>query len=369
MAQIELQGVAHRYAPGSGGEPGEAVGLGATELALDEVSHVFRDGVAAALLGPSGCGKTTLLSIISGLLRPTRGCVLLNGVDVTDSPPRERRVAQVFQFPVVYETMTVFDNLAFPLRNDGVNELEIRRRVPEVAEALGLEARLGQKARALSADERQTVSLGRGLVRSDVAAILLDEPLTVIDPQRRWEIRRKLRQIHRRSSATMVYVTHDQTEALTFADEVVVMKRGRVLQVGTPKQLFERPQHTFVGHFIGSPGMNFLPCRVAGSDALVDSVRVPLGFGLAAGASAGDRFELGIRPEFLELDSRPAPGAVRVQVRSVAELGDHRLVTVALGDHSLVVRVPEGAGVPADSAFLLFPPQHLCLYREGQLVS
>ncbi len=385
MARIELEGITHRYAPGPDRKPGdnaEPVGLGATDaepggleaadLAVDEVSHVFRDGVAAALLGPSGCGKTTLLSIISGLLRATRGRVLLDGVDVTDRPPRERRVAQVFQFPVVYETMTVFDNLAFPLRNDGVNEGEIRRRVSEVAEMLGLEARLGQKARALSADERQTVSLGRGLVRPDVAAILLDEPLTVIDPQRRWEIRRKLRQIHQQSSATLVYVTHDQTEALTFADEVVVMNRGRVLQVGTPKELFERPQHTFVGHFIGSPGMNFLPCRVAGSEALVDSVRVPLGFGLAAGASAGraaDMLELGIRPEFLQLDSRPAPGCVRVQVRSVVELGDRRLVTVALGDHPLVVRVPEGARVPADSAFLRFPPQHVCLYREGQLIS
>ena len=368
MARIELRDIVHSYAPEPGGRRGAIEELAATGgLAIDRVTHVFRDGGAAALLGPSGCGKTTLLGIISGLLCPTRGCVLQDGVDVTDRPPRKRRVAQVFQFPVVYETMTVFDNLAFPLRNDGVNEVEIRRRVPEVAEMLGLEQHLAQKARILTADLRQTVSLGRGLVRSDVAAILLDEPLTVIDPQRRWEIRRKLRQIHEESSATLIYVTHDQTEALTFADEVVVMNHGRVLQVGTPEELFLRPGHTFVGHFIGSPGMNFLPCRVVGSEAHVDDVRVSVG----AVEAAGDALELGIRPEFLELDSRPAAGTVPVRVRSVAELGDHRLVTVALGaeDRPLVVRVPEGQGIPTDAAFLRFPPQHVCLYRDGLLIS
>jgi glycerol transport system ATP-binding protein len=249
---------------------------------------------------------------------------------------------------------------------------------------LGLGGRLTQKARTLSPDERQTVSLGRGLVRPDVAAILLDEPLTVIDPQRRWELRRMLRQIHQQSSATLVYVTHDQTEALTFADEVVVMDRGRVLQVGTPQELFERPQHTFVGHFIGSPGMNFLPCRIEGgingAVALIDDVRVPLVSARVAGASdareLGARpefLELGIRPEFLELGSRPEAGAVPVRVRSVAELGDHRLVTVALGaaaaEHPLVVRVPEGVPIPADDAFLRFPPHRVCLYRDGRLVS
>jgi glycerol transport system ATP-binding protein len=298
---------------------------------------------------------------------------LLDGVDVTDRLPRERRIAQVFQFPVVYETMTVFDNLAFPLRNDGLDEAEIGRRVPEVAQTLGLEDRLEQRAGALSADERQTVSLGRGLVRADVAAILLDEPLTVIDPQRRWQIRHKLRQIHQESNATLIYVTHDQTEALTFADQVAVMDRGRVLQVGTPQELFDRPQHTFVGHFIGSPGMNLLPCRIADGEALIGGARVALGAGFADGsaAAAGDALELGIRPEYLELSSRPVQDSLPVRVHGVAELGDHRLVTVALEAerHRLVVRVPDGAEVPTQSGFLRLPPQHLRLYREGRLIS
>jgi len=365
VAAIELAELAHHYGREPRDESGEP-----TDWAVDRVTHVFRDGSASALLGPSGCGKTTLLSIISGLLRATRGRVLLDGVDVTASSPRERRVAQVFQFPVVYEAMSVFDNLAFPLRNDGMPEPEIRRRVPEIAEMLGLEGRLGRKARSLTADERQTVSLGRGLVRSDVAALLLDEPLTVIDPERRGALRRRLREIQRRSSATLVYVTHDQTEALTFAEEVVVMNRGRILQVGTPRELFERPRDTFVGRFIGSPGMNFLPCRVSGSQLYIDEVGLPAGPAAASGAPGEGALELGVRPELLELLPRPAPGSVPVAVRAVVERGDHRLITVALGarEHPIVVRAREGSGIPADAGFLHFPPRHLRLYREGKLI-
>ncbi len=351
MARIEAQGIAHRY----GAEEGWAV---------DELSHTFADGTASAVLGPSGCGKTTLLSIISGLLRPSRGALRIDGREVTGLPPRERGVAQVFQFPVVYGAMSVFDNLAFPLRNAGVTERELRPRVGATAELLGLEDALAAKARTLSPGDQQLVSLGRGLVRPDAAALLLDEPLTVIDPHRRWEIRRKLREVHRRSSVTLVYVTHDQTEALTFADEVVVMDRGRVLQVGTPRELFEWPAHTFVGHFIGSPGMNFLPCRSAGEAVLVDDQRLPV-----PPPAPSDELELGIRPEFLELLPAPAADAAPVRVRAVAEMGDHRQVVVALGDRLLQVRVPDGAPIAAERGWLRFPAEWVRFYRKGRLLT
>jgi glycerol transport system ATP-binding protein len=217
-----------------------------------------------------------LLNVISGLLKPSRGRVLYDGNDVTALPPEKRNIAQVFQFPVLYDTMSVFDNLAFPLRNRGFNNTDTTRRVHEVAEILDLTPDLNKKAAGLSADAKQKISLGRGLVRSDVAAVLFDEPLTVIDPHLKWHLRRKLKEIHEQLKLTMIYVTHDQVEALTFADQVILMYEGEIVQIGTPEELVENPRHKFVGYFIGSPGMNFLPCTIEGRVARVDGVTIAL---------------------------------------------------------------------------------------------
>src|ERR1041385_7041389 len=187
MARILLDNVAHAYGPTPRGLP---------DYALKPLDHVWENGGAYALLGPSGCGKTTLLNIISGLITPSEGRVLFNGTDVTNLPTAERNIAQVFQFPVVYDTMTVFDNLAFPLRNRDWTAADIRRRVHEIADILELRADLGRRARGLTAEAKQRISLGRGLVRPDVAAVLFDEPLTLIDPHLKWLLRRKLKQIH-----------------------------------------------------------------------------------------------------------------------------------------------------------------------------
>jgi glycerol transport system ATP-binding protein len=244
MARIELD-LAHAYKPNPRQD---------SDYALLPLQMTFEDGGAYALLGPSGCGKTTLLNIMSGLLAPSQGGVRFDGVDVTRSSPQARNIAQVFQFPVIYDTMTVAENLAFPLRNRQVPKEVIHKRVGEIAEVLEMSAQLNQRAANLAADEKQKISLGRGLVRPDVSAVLFDEPLTVIDPHLKWQLRRKIKQIHHELKLTMIYVTHDQVEALTFAEQVVVMTRGRAVQMGTAAQLFERPSHTFVGHFIGSPG-------------------------------------------------------------------------------------------------------------------
>ena len=251
MARIDLD-LAHSYKPNPQREE---------DYALLPLKMSFRDGGAYALLGPSGCGKTTMLNIISGLIAPSHGILSFDGRPVTTLSPQERNIAQVFQFPVIYDTMTVAENLAFPLRNRGVDPARIRQRVGTIAEMLELSGQLNHRAAGLAADAKQKISLGRGLVREDVSAVLFDEPLTVIDPHLKWQLRRKLKQIHHELKLTLVYVTHDQVEALTFAQQVVVMTRGRAVQVGSADQLFERPQHTFVGHFIGSPGMNFLKAR------------------------------------------------------------------------------------------------------------
>ena len=361
MARIHLKQMAHSY---------KANPQGPEDYALQPLDHVWEDGGAYALLGPSGCGKSTLLNIISGLLIPSEGQVLFDERDVTRLETKERNIAQVFQFPVIYDTMTVFDNLAFPLRNRGLGEPQVKARVHEVAELLDLTPVLKNRARGLTADAKQTISLARGLVRSDVSAILFDEPLTVIDPHLKWIVRRKLKQIHEQFKLTLVYVTHDQNEALTFADKVVVMQEGEVLQLGTPQDLFESPAHTFVGHFIGSPGMNFLPCRLDQGAALVDDQRVALaGDVFEKGVRAGGVLQLGVRPEFLKLSDEARSDTVPVNVQTVEDLGNYKIATVQLGAHSMKVKVPEDQSVPTGKGFLSFIPELTKLYADGRLIA
>lgn len=355
MARISLDTLRHAYMV----DPQKA-----DDWALKEMSLELEDGGAYALLGPSGCGKTTLLNLISGLLKPTHGRILFDGHDITNTTPEARNIAQVFQFPVVYDTMTVYDNLAFPLRNRGVAEGEVDRRVREIADMLDLTQTLTKRAAGLTADGKQKISLGRGLVRSDVNVIMFDEPLTVIDPHLKWILRSKLKELHTRIRRTMIYVTHDQTEALTFADKVVVMNKGEVVQVGTPVELFERPAHTFVGHFIGSPGMNVLPCAIEGGRTTFLGLPVATaGDGKVPAGEGG--LELGIRPEFIRFDS----GGVPVEVAKVADVGRYRIVDTRHRDFSIKLLVPEGLPVPSGSASLRFDPQHTHLYRDGWLVS
>src|SRR6056297_1686012 len=309
MARITLDALAHSYLPNPKGED---------DYALKELNHVWADGEAYALLGPSGCGKSTLLNIISGLLEPSEGRILFDDTDVTHMTTAERNIAQVFQFPVVYDTMSVRDNLAFPLRNRGFAADVIAERVAKVAKMIGMEAELGRKARGLTADAKQKISLGRGMVREDVNALLFDEPLTVIDPHMKWELRTQLKSLHHEFGHTMIYVTHDQTEALTFADKVVVMHDGRVVQMGTPQELFERPEHTFVGYFIGSPGMNVLEATVKGDRAVIDGTELPLG---GAYAALSGRVQIGVRPEFTRLTD--GQDGLAVNIKRVEDVGRH----------------------------------------------
>ncbi len=358
MAQIEFKNVKHSYL---------SAPAGPDDYALQPMHLAWQDGGAYALLGPSGSGKTTLLNIISGLLRPSGGNVLFDGNDVTNRSPVERNIAQVFQFPVIYDTMTVFDNLAFPLRNRDAPEAEVRGRVMEVAEMLELGAVLRQCASGLAADAKQKVSLGRGLVRSDVAAILFDEPLTVIDPHLKWRLRRKLKEIHKRYKVTLIYVTHDQGEALTFADRVVVMHEGRVLQEGTPQELFEAPLHRFVGYFIGSPGMNFLPCRLAAEGAEVVGQHIPLARHLLAEAPSTKLLEIGVRPEAIEFIGSDK-GGLSVQVRDVEDLGTRKIATCRLGNQEIKVVVPPEQPIPSERGTIEFNPAMTRLYADGRLV-
>jgi glycerol transport system ATP-binding protein len=361
MAEIHLKSLAHSYS---------AKPSGPADYAIREMDHVWHQGGAYALLGPSGCGKSTLLNIISGLLAPSEGEVLFDNVRVNELSPKDRNIAQVFQFPVIYDSMTVFDNLAFPLRNAKVPEPKVRAKVNEVAEILELHPVLHNKAKNLTADEKQKVSMGRGLVRDDVSAILFDEPLTVIDPHLKWKLRRKLKQIHEQFNITMVYVTHDQLEASTFADKIAVMYGGQIVQFGTPRELFESPNHTFVGFFIGSPGMNLMEVRRCEGGVTFDGFKVALSDELNEHLALipSDNLKIGIRPEFVHIWDGPSDDAFEAQVKHTEDLGTYKIVTFELGGQTLKARMDEDREVPNGRAHVSFPQQWLKLYVDEFLV-
>ena len=349
MARITLSNLAHSYVPNPKSE---------ADFALKEIDHVWDDGGAYALLGASGCGKTTLLNIISGLVHPSQGRVLFGDDDMTNAPTAMRNIAQVFQFPVVYDTMTVRENLAFPLKNRGMDPAYISSRVAQIATMIGMEATLDRKARGLTADAKQKISLGRGMVRQDVNAILFDEPLTVIDPHMKWELRTQLKLLHREFGHTMIYVTHDQTEALTFADKVVVLHEGRVVQMGTPQELFETPEHTFVGYFIGSPGMNLLEASVSGNTAQTAAGPVHLAHGYAPQQG---RTQIGIRPEYATMTKGEGLPA---RVLRVEDVGRHRIIRAEVAGTQISVIVPEGQPVAADLTHIHFDPVRVNVYAN-----
>ena len=354
MAKITLSKLRHSYL---------SAPTQPSDYALKEIDLEWTDGGAYALLGPSGCGKSTLLNIISGLLVPSEGQILFDDQDVTALPPDKRNIAQVFQFPVIYDTMTVYDNLAFPLRNRGRSEDVVHARVTAIAEMLEVAEMLQVKASGLSPDNKQKISMGRGLVREDVNVVMFDEPLTVIDPHLKWKLRSKLKELHQRVNATMIYVTHDQTEALTFADQVVVMQDGEVVQIGTPVTLFERPAHTFVGHFIGSPGMNVLPCTLNNGQAHFGDTPVALE-GPIHGQPSG-KTEIGVRPEFVSF----AESGVPAIVSKVSDVGKHIVVECqSLGQR--INAVVDKAPPPVGSAVhLQFRSDQTRLYVEGWIAT
>lgn len=351
MAKITLKNLAHSYHQNPQSD---------ADYALKSLDLTWEDGGAYALLGASGCGKSTLLNIISGLLTPSRGQILFDDADVTQLDTTQRNIAQVFQFPVVYDTMTVRDNLAFPLKNRGAKPRYIRQRVGAVAEMIGMSKVLNKKAVGLGADDKQKISLGRGMVREDVNAILFDEPLTVIDPHLKWALRTQIKKLREAFGHTMIYVTHDQTEALTFADKVVVMHEGLVVQIGTPEELFNQPEHTFVGYFIGSPGMNILPVEMHGNQAKLGAhtVNLPTNYDTLSG-----KVELGIRPEFIRL-GKDLDGGLPVTIKRIEDVGRMKIVRAVLDDKPLDIVLSETEAISSDMNTVTFAPEGVNIYVD-----
>ena len=354
MSKITLKDLSHSYLDVQNKDE---------DWAIRNVNIDWQDGGAYALLGPSGCGKTTLLNIISGLINPTKGQILFDDKDITQKNPVERNIAQIFQFPVIYDTMTVFDNLAFPLRNRKISEEEIKIKVNEIAEMLELSSTLNNRASGLTADGKQKISLGRGLARSDVNVIMFDEPLTVIDPHLKWILRSKLKELHQKIKRTMIYVTHDQTEALTFADQVVVMHNGQIVQTGTPVELFEKPKHTFVGHFIGSPGMNIIPCEITGGTIVVNGIKIATSNPNLENLNYS-KIELGIRPEFISFEKEGLP----VKIVNVSNTGKNKIVETVSDSGKIKLITKASEEIPSGSSFLAFKKDFTYIYGDDWIV-
>ena len=357
MAKIDLSNISHSYNPN---DPNPV-------YALNPFSMTWEDGNRYAILGPSGCGKTTMLNIVSGLVRPSAGKILFDDKDVTDLKTEDRNIAQVFQFPVIYSTMTVFENLAFPLKCRDFTKSKIDERVNSVAETLNLNSYLNLPARKLTADQKQLISLGRGLVREDVAAVLMDEPLTVIDPDLKFRLRRNLKEINEQYKTTLVYVTHDQNEAMTFADNIIVMSEGEVVQTGSPKDLFERPNTTFVGYFIGSPAMNLFESEVASeTEVKVGDIKIKTNTNLSK--VKNKNIKLGIRSEFINLADKEGNNTVKAKVQKVEDFGNFKLLTATMKNFTIKSKIEREKPISNDEVNLYIPAEKCCVYEDEKLI-
>lgn len=304
MARIELKNVTYSY--------------NGKINAVENVNLTFSKEGRYSLLGPSGCGKTTLLKIIVGLLHP-QGKVFFDGQDVTDTPIEDRDIAMLFQFPVVY-SMSVFENLMFPLRRKKISRKEKEKRILQIAELVAIKSMLNEQANKLSYADAQTVALGRALIKG-AGVLLLDEPLSSIEPEKKLALRMKIRRIQEEERILFIYVTHDQSEALTLSDEVAVMKDGKVVQFDSKEKIYDEPADLFVGYFIGSPGMNIFEGEFKDGKLDFGDFALPTFPHLQKSLERHEKFKVGIRPEYLGISKKEKEGWIPFTCDEIVEKG------------------------------------------------
>ena len=329
MARLTLSGVAKSF--------GKVPVIHGVDLAID-------DGEFVVFVGPSGCGKSTLLRMVAGLEEISAGEVAIDGERMNELPPAERGIAMVFQTYALYPHKDVYGNMAFALRHAGVDRKIIDERVRMAAAILGLEPLLKRRPKQLSGGQRQRVAIGRAIVR-DPKIFLFDEPLSNLDAALRVQMRVEILRLHQRLRSTMIYVTHDQVEAMTLADRIVVLQAGRIEQIGTPMELYHHPTNLFVAEFIGSPKMNVLPASTVRSDGDAAEVRLAAGVSIAAPVARpvapGTELRFGVRPEHLSLGP-PRSGVLTGRIQVVERLGGETLIHVDLGDGANLVVKSDG---------------------------
>ena len=354
MAQVEVRNLVKTY--------GDVV-------AVDNVSLTIEDGEFVALVGPSGCGKTTTLNLIAGLIEMTDGDIYIGDKLVNDLDPKDRDIAMVFQNYALYPNKTVEKNLAFPLQMRKTPKADIERHVRETAKLLDIEHLLQRRPRELSGGQQQRVALGRALVRNP-RVFLMDEPLSNLDAKLRVQMRSELKRFHSDLNATIIYVTHDQMEAVTMADKMAVMSGGVLQQYDSPANVFEHPVNTFVASFVGSPAMNLVRAKVEGNDTGVDLVgadgwRIPLSAANAAKArkSANGDVVFGVRHSATQVYLQETPGTIEGRVYTVEPTGDLTYAHVYLGSVLIVVSVPADVPLgPDDRVWVTFDQERVHLF-------
>jgi ABC-type sugar transport system ATPase subunit len=309
-------------------------------IAVKNVSITFTTATVTCLLGPSGCGKTTMMRIIAGLETPTAGDVFFDDDRITELPTRKRRIGMVFQYPVVYRGISVYRNIELPLLEEKLAASERKKRIQRVIDILGLEDSVDKEISQLDGGTRQKVAIARTVARQP-AVILFDEPITSVDAEAKVQLKRALKELTRQLRQTIIYVTHDQTEAMTLADQIALMKEGEIVQLDAPRTLYNLPNDVFGGWFLGNPGMNFFEYRVEAldGDSVLKSPLFPRDLKIS-GLNGQDRITVGIRPEHVRLARKPSDLAVGGNVRrKFIVVGGHYLVSVELGDKIIKVKV------------------------------
>jgi ABC-type sugar transport system ATPase subunit len=327
--------------------------------AVDALTTAFASGEVTCLLGPSGCGKTTLMRMIAGLDDPTSGRILIDGQDVAGSPARARDVGMVFQYPVMYGTLTVGENIAEPLRRDrALGRAERARRVDEMLDVLDMADRRDAMIDELDAGQRQKVAVGRAMARH-ARVVLFDEPTTNVEVNAKLQLIRAIKAVTTRLRQTIVYVTHDQTEAMTLADSIALMEAGRIVQQDAPRTIYAAPRSRFAGWFIGNPGMNYLPAERREGAVVSPFLAAPL----AMLAPATGTLTLGVRPEWIMVGDGPVEGEV---VDSVISIGGRRLMTVRAAGETVAVKCDPGAAAPVGARVrFAVPPERVALFADG----
>lgn len=337
-------------------------------VALDNVSLAFGDGELTVLVGPSGCGKTTLLRIVAGLEEATEGQVYLGSREISNVQPWDRNIAMVFQNYALYPHMTVFDNMSFPLRARNMRKEDIRNRVQQTAASLGIEQLLRRKPRELSGGQMQRVAVGRATVRTP-EVFLMDEPLSNLDAKLRVEMRAELKRLQKDLGVTTIYVTHDQAEAMTMADKLVVMKDGKIQQEGRPEEVYQRPSNVFVASFIGSPGMNFIRCTYNAErhdlEAPAFRYHLPERYRSLLRSAHADGLILGVRPERINVLLVPREGAMQASVYVCEPLGKENLLTLEVaGTRVKAITPPEVLLAIGQQVWLSFDDESVHLFDE-----
>jgi len=334
--------------------------------AVEAMQLEIADGELIVFLGPSGCGKTTTLNCIAGLETPTSGRVLFDGSDVTALPPHQRNVAMVFQSSLLYPHMTARQNVLMSLKKQRLGAAEENRRIEQAAAIVDIEPLLDKLPSQLSGGERQRVATAKAIVRQPTV-FLLDEPLAALDAALRLTLRAELVNLQKRLATTMVFVTHDQVEAMTMGDRIAVMRDGRMEQVGSPREIYERPATLFVAGFVGAPPMNFFEGAMAGASFVAGDLAVPLGEGAAGGAAT-----LGVRPQHLAVSREPLPGGLATTLFALEHLGKESVVIVEDGQRNRLraLVAPDFAARVGERLFVAPDPAQCLLFdRPGRLIA